>query len=74
MNRLLNIDLPQATVERQCAEHHVAISAIEPLKSGGTHLVCIRPEGADEMRRVFSDKLIAGVVRRFPFHRARGPW
>jgi hypothetical protein len=74
VSRLLNIDLPQADVERQCAEHRVSISAIEPLPSGGTHLVCIRLEGAEEMRQVFSDKLIVGIVRRYPFYRARGPW
>lgn len=74
MSRLLNIDLPQADVERQCAEHHVSISAIEPLPHGGTHLVCMRPEGAEEMRQVFAEKLIAGIVRRYPFYHARGPW
>ncbi|EQB16305.1 hypothetical protein [Novosphingobium lindaniclasticum] len=74
MSRLLNIDLPPADVERQCAEHHVSISAIEPLPSGGTHLVCVRFEEAEEMRQVFSGKLIAGIVRRYPFYRARGPW
>ncbi|WP_260924621.1 hypothetical protein [Novosphingobium sp. 9] len=74
MSRLLNIDLPEAEVEKACAAHNVAISAIEPLPSGGTHLVCILPEGADTMRQVFEKKLIAGIVRRFPFYRARGPW
>lgn len=74
MSRLLNIDLPQADVERQCAEHHVSVSAIEPLPGGGTHLVCVRPEGAEEMRQLFSEKLIAGMVQRYPFYRARGPW
>ena len=74
MSRLLNIDLPQADVERQCTEHHVSISAIEPLPSGGTHLVCVRPEGAEKMRQVFAEKLIAGIVRRYPFYHARRPW
>lgn len=73
MSRLLNIDLPAADVERQCAEHKVSISAIEPLPSGGTHLVCVRQEEAEEMRQVFSEKLIAGIVRRYPFYSAREP-
>lgn len=71
MSRVLNIDLPQADVERLCAKHRVSISAIEPLPGGGTHLVCVRPEETEQMRQVFSKKLIAGIVRRYPFYRAR---
>lgn len=50
------------------------VDQCEPLPSGGTHLVCVRLEEAEEMRQVFSGKLIAGIVRRYPFYRARGPW
>lgn len=74
MSRLLNVDLPMDDVEEQCAAWRVAISAIEPLPAGGTHLVCITSNGADTMRRVFAGKLMAGIVRRYPFYNSRGPW
>jgi hypothetical protein len=74
MSRAINLSLPEAEVRAQCAEAGVSISAIEPLPSGGTHLVCKTSEGADEIRLRFHDKTIAGTVRRFPFYRARGPW
>ena len=70
----MNINLPEASVEKRCLDCGVSISAIEPLPSGGTHLVCTTSEGADEMRLKLARHLITGVVRRFPFYRARGPW
>lgn len=74
MSRAINLSLPEAEVRAQCAGAGVSISAIEPLPAGGTHLVCKTSEGADEIRLRFADQLIEGVVRRFPFYRARGPW
>jgi hypothetical protein len=70
----MNIALPQAEVAALCARAEVAISAIEPLPSGGTHLVCTRGEGAEEMRRQLREHIVEGVVKRFPFYRSRGPW
>jgi hypothetical protein len=74
MSRAMNVALPEAQVRAMCTKHDVAISAIETLPSGGTHLVCTRGEGADEMRRRLKDHLVEGIVKRFPFYRARGPW
>jgi hypothetical protein len=70
----MNLKLPEANVRERCHESGVSISAIEPLPSGGTHLVCTTSEGADEMRLKLSSYLIQGRIRRFPFYRAHGPW
>lgn len=74
MSRAINLRLSEAAVRARCAEGGVSISAIEPLPSGGTHLVCTTSGGAEEIRLRLRKHLIAGVVRRFPFYRARGPW
>lgn len=74
MSRAMNVSLPEGDVLALCAKFDVAISAIEPLPSGGTHLVCVRGEGADEMRLRMKDHIVLGVVKRFPFYRSRGPW
>ena len=74
MSRAMNLSLPEANVLQRCAESGVSVSAIEPLPSGGTHLVCTTSEGADEMRLRLANNLIAGRVPRYPFYRTRGPW
>lgn len=74
MSRAINLELSEADVRARCHESGVSISAIEPLQSGGTHLVCTTGDGADEMRLRLSDHVIHGAVRRFPFYGARGPW
>ena len=74
MSRAINLRLSEAAVRARCAEGGVSISAIEPLPLGGTHLVCTTSGGAEEIRLRLHKHLIVGVVRRFPFYRARGPW
>jgi len=74
MSRALNLQLSEADVRARCHESGVSFSAIEPLRSGGTHLVCTTGDGADEMRLRLGDHVIHGVVQRFPFYGARGPW
>src|SRR3546814_19349598 len=49
VSRAVNLALPEADVQARCAESGVSISSIEPLKSGGTHLVCVT---RSEERRV----------------------
>lgn len=73
-SRAMNLALDEDAIRERCKTWGVAISAIEPLPRGGTHLVCTTIEGADEVRRKLGKHLIAGTVRRFPFYRARGPW
>jgi hypothetical protein len=70
MSRAMNLALPEDKVVAQCDSKAIRISATEPLLSGGTHLVCITIEGADEARRLFKDSIIDGAVRRVAFHRA----
>ena len=70
----MNVTLPEADVVAMCEKFAVSISAIEPLPSGGTHLVCTRSEGAEQMRLKMKAHLVEGAVRRFPFYRARGAW
>jgi hypothetical protein len=67
MTRAINLRLPEAEVKAACATAKVAISAIETLPSGGTHLVCLNIEGADEIRLRLKKYLIEGRVKRFPF-------
>lgn len=70
-SRAMNLALPEAEVRLRCDAKAVEVSAIEPLRSGGTHLVCTTLHGADEMRRSLRAHVIEGSVSRFSFHRAR---
>jgi hypothetical protein len=70
MSRALNLRLSEAEVRTHCATVGVSISAIEPLPSGGTHLVCTTGDGADEIRLRFHNHIIPGAVRRLPFYGA----
>lgn len=67
MSRAMNVRLPEAEVTALCLTAKVAISAIETLPSGGTHLVCLTSEGAEEMRHKLKKHLIEGRVKRFAF-------
>jgi hypothetical protein len=71
MSRSMNLRLSEADVRAHCVAAGISISTIEPLPAGGTHLVCVTGEGADEIRLRFQNHLIPDVVRQFPFYRAR---
>lgn len=73
MTRAMNLRLPEAYVQRQCMKSGISISAIEPLPSGGTHLVCTTMEGAVAFRSKFAEYVIQGPVGRFRFYRRSGP-
>lgn len=68
--RAMNLSLPEQDVVDRCKQKNIRISAIEPLFSGGTHLVCVTIEEADEARIVFKKAIVLGPVRRFSFQRA----
>ena len=68
MSRAMNINLPEPEVRAACDNAAIAISAIEVLPSGGTHLVCKTIEGADDARKKFKKNLIEGRVKRFAFY------
>jgi len=71
MSRAMNVGLPEAKVAAICEEAGVRVSDIETLPSGGTHLVCVTSEGADDMRHRLKGHIIEGMVKRFPFYHAR---
>jgi hypothetical protein len=67
MSRAMNVKMAEADVAASCRKAGVSISASETLPQGGTHLVCKTSDGADEMRHVLRNHLIAGKVKRFAF-------
>lgn len=69
MSRAMNISLPEDKVKRLCLLQGVSISAIEPLQSGGTRLVCTSGAGAEEMRLRLRGHLIEDNVIRYRFYR-----
>lgn len=69
ITRAMNLKLPEHEVVDRCHRNAIAISAIETLLSGGTHLVCVTIEGADEARHLFRQNIIQGAVRRASFQR-----
>ena len=74
MSRAMNVQLSEAEVIGKCKKAGVDISAVEPLPSGGTHLVCTTSEGAEQMRGEFKSKLVTGRVKRFPFYVPPSRW
>lgn len=72
MSRAMNLALPEGEVKQICLSQGVSISAIEPLPSGGTRLVCTTATGAEEMRLRLRGHIIDGVVIRHRFYRPPG--
>jgi hypothetical protein len=73
MSRALNLKLAEADVIARCNQAGVAISAIEPLVGGGTHVVTVTGDGAAILRRALRDHVIDGRVQRFAFINPRQP-
>ena len=67
----MNLTLGEREVVARCKKAGVAISAVEELPTGGTHLVTVTGDGAAEMRRLLKNHLIEGPVQRFAFMHAR---
>lgn len=67
MSRAINLTLPEAEVKTRCEDAGISISAIEPLPSGGTRLVCTTDEGAEKFRRKNKDSILSGRQKRSPF-------
>jgi hypothetical protein len=68
MSRAMNLTLPPEEVTAKCLAAGVEISAIEPLPTGGTHLVCVTGDGAATMLRKFKGSVLDGRIKRFPFY------
>lgn len=64
MSRVLHVAIDESEVLARCLAANVGVSAIEPLSSGGTRLVCMSSDGAQTMRRKLKRELIAGQVTR----------
>jgi len=64
LSRAINVGMAEPKVTAACAKHGAAVSAIEPLASGGTRVVLKNIIDADRMRTVFGNKVIKGLVTR----------
>jgi hypothetical protein len=73
MTRALNLALAEADVVARCDKAGVAISAIETLVGGGTHVVTVTSDGAAILRRALREHVIDGRVKRFAFVNPRQP-
>jgi len=71
-SRAMNLSLGEPEVKKLCAAKNVAISALEPLPSGGTRLVCTVIEGADTIRAAAGKSLLDDRVKRFRFFDPHG--
>ncbi|SEH10624.1 hypothetical protein SAMN05428974_0011 [Sphingopyxis sp. YR583] len=69
MTRAINLGLAESELIAICRAARIGISAIEPLKSGGTRLVCMTRDGAEEIRRRLAANIIDGEVDRYRFYR-----
>ena len=64
--RAVNVSASPAEVQALCAKKAVAISAIEALPDGGTHVVLVTIDDADALRTAYKDKLLPRNTRRTP--------
>lgn len=71
-SRGVNIAADVAEVRAICSKHHLTISAIETLLSGGTRVVLQSGEDAVSLRRTMKTKLIDGSVQRVAWASHRG--
>ncbi len=67
ITRALNLSIDEGEAAKRCKANALRISSIEPLKSGGTHLVFVTIEDADKARILFKASMATGPVVRFPF-------
>jgi len=74
MSRAMNLDANEAAITETCRQLSITISAIEPLLSGGTRVVCSSSDGAHSLRRKLKSKLLNGPVKRSPLFLAKRVW
>lgn len=67
MSRAIDFKWTEEETTKRCADAGVAISAIEPLPSGGTHLVCSTNDGAAKLRSLHAAAIMTGPQKRHPF-------
>jgi hypothetical protein len=73
MSRAINIDASETDVTATCTKLNAAISAIEPLESGGVRVVLNNGADADKVRKAYGSKVLTGEVRR-TMNRLRRGW
>jgi len=66
MSRAININATEQNVLRICADNGADITAIEPLRSGGTRVVLKTAAAAAAIRKVFAGKVLDRPVTRMP--------
>lgn len=67
ITRAMNVSLDEQHVANLCQTNSLRISAIEPLVSGGTHVVLLTIEEADRARHLMRNAIITGRVKRTAF-------
>lgn len=73
MSRVINLTSSVSDIEALCLKHSLRISTVEPLMSGGSRVVMLDPQHADEVRILLKKNLITGDVKRSPAHLSRQP-
>ena len=66
MSRAINVSAAEADVRDMCAKHKASITAIEPLRSGGTRVVLKNTVDALVIAKAYGSKVIRGAVVRMP--------
>lgn len=66
MSRAINLNATEAHVVDMCAKHKATISAIEPLRSGGTRVVLKNAVDAAVLTKAYGSKVITEPVLRMP--------
>ncbi|HEV8406890.1 MAG TPA: hypothetical protein VGQ34_03055 [Sphingomicrobium sp.] len=70
----MQLAMSEQEVLALCASKDVAVSAIEPLPSGGTRLVCRSSSGADIVRQKAKAKIIVDEQAREKHRPATPLW
>lgn len=67
MTRAMNLSVSEDVAVDHCRAKGIGISALERLPGGGIRLVCMSVHGAEQLRKQFKSKLIAGDAPRTAF-------
>ena len=62
ITRAMNVSLSEQQVRQLCQNNSLRISAIEQLVSGGTHVVLLTIQEADDARHLMRAAIITGKV------------
>ena len=71
MSRAINIEATSDHITATCRKLGATITSIEPLLSGGTHVVLRNAVESAAVARSYGNKVIQGEVRRVPLRLQR---